>query len=70
MSDAVISLADDLMIGIAPIAEFIGQSERKTFYMAESGKLPLFKIGSKWAGRRSTIHQHILTLEKSAQQVA
>jgi hypothetical protein len=60
-----IALADDLMMGIKPIAKYIGQSERVTFYLAETGRLPLFKLGSKWAGRKSTINQHLLALEKS-----
>ena len=61
-------LSDDLMIGIKPIANWLNQPVRKIFYMAEKHQLPLFKIGGKWAGRKSTILQHIALLE--AEQAA
>ena len=58
-----VEIADDLMIGIKPIANWLNQPVRKIFYMAEQGHLPLFKIGNNWAGRKSTILQHIALLE-------
>jgi hypothetical protein len=57
------NLAEDLMIGAKPIASFLGVPVRQVFYMAESGQLPMFKIGGKWAGRKSTITAHITRLE-------
>jgi hypothetical protein len=59
-------LAGDLMIGIAIIAQFIGISARQAFYLAEKGQLPLFKLGAKWAGRRSTIAKNIADRENAA----
>jgi hypothetical protein len=57
------NLAGDLMVGASSIASFLGLPVRQVFYMAESGQLPLFKIGGKWAGRKSTITTHIARLE-------
>jgi hypothetical protein len=63
-------LASDLMIGIKPIAEFLGISERQAFYLAEKRRLPLFKMGAKWVGRKSTITQDIAERENSAAEAA
>jgi hypothetical protein len=59
-------LSDDLMIGVKPIAEFTGQSERRIFHMLASGQLPGFKLGNKWAARKSTLQQHIVEREREA----
>ena len=63
------NLAEDLMIGAKPVATFLGLPVRQVFYMAEKGQLPLFKIGGKWAGRKSAITAHIAQLE-AARSVA
>jgi hypothetical protein len=57
-------LSDDLMVGAKPIAEWLGLPVRQVFYLAEMGRLPLFKMGKLWAGRKSTLKQHIETLER------
>lgn len=59
------SLSDDLMIGATALSAWLGIPERKVFYMAETKQLPLFKIGGKLAGRKSTITQHITKLEQA-----
>jgi hypothetical protein len=56
-------LGDDLLIGAKPIAEFLGVNARKIFYWGETGHLPLFKIGSQWAGKKSTLIRHFEKLE-------
>jgi hypothetical protein len=56
-------LAEDLMVGAKPIAEFMGLPVRQIFYLAETGRLPLFKIGNKWAARKSAIERHLANLE-------
>ena len=57
-------LASDLLDGVAEIAQFTGLPERRIYYLAERGLLPLFKIGDrKWQGRKSTLRQHIANLE-------
>jgi hypothetical protein len=57
---------DDLLIGARPIATWLGLPVRQVFYMAERRQLPLFKIGSKWACRKSTIKAHFAALEVAA----
>jgi hypothetical protein len=61
------SLSDDLMIGATALSAWLGVPERKVFYIAETKQLPLFKIGGKLAGRKSTIKDHIAKLEREAQ---
>jgi hypothetical protein len=56
-------LADDLLEGVSQIAAFTGFKPRRVFYLAENGKLPLFKVGNRWCGRRSTLIDHIARLE-------
>lgn len=57
-------LASDLLDGVAEIAEFTGLPERRVYYLAERGLLPLFKMGDrKWQARRSTLRRHIESLE-------
>jgi hypothetical protein len=60
------TLGDDLIVGAKPIAEELGMTERQVFYMAETGQLPVFKIGRKLAARRSTLRQRIVELERTA----
>jgi hypothetical protein len=58
------ALAADLLDGVAAIAAFTGWPQRRVYYLAERGLLPLFKVGDrKWQGRKSTLRQHIAKLE-------
>jgi hypothetical protein len=59
-------LADDLMIGTKPIANELGLSIRQAFYLLESGRLPAFKLGSRWAVRKSTLRAFLDDLERAA----
>jgi hypothetical protein len=59
-------LADDLMIGSGPIAQFLGIPVRQVFYLAATGQLPLFRMGKKLAGRKSTIARDIAARENAA----
>jgi hypothetical protein len=63
-------LHDDLMIGAEAIAKFTGQSERRVFHMLAEGQLPGFKLGNKWAARRSRLQQHIIEREAAAEREA
>jgi hypothetical protein len=58
-------LAEDLMIGAEPIAAWLGVSVRQIFYMHETKKLPLFKIGGRVAGRKSKLMEFIEELERT-----
>jgi hypothetical protein len=52
-------LADDLLDGVKAIAAFTGLPERRVYYLAENQLLPLFKLGDRWAGRKSTLRRHL-----------
>ena len=57
-------LAADLLDGVTAIAAFTGWSERRVYYLAEKGLIPLFKVGErKWCARKSTLRRHIDDLE-------
>jgi hypothetical protein len=62
----VLDLADDLLRGIARIAEFIGEPTRRGFYLAETGQIPAFKQGRLWMARKSRLRQHYEELEAAA----
>jgi hypothetical protein len=59
-------LSDDLMIGAKAIGEHMGVSERQAFHMLETKRIPGFKLGNKWAGRKSTLNDHFARLEQAA----
>ena len=51
-------LADDLLTGAAAIARYIFGSEeerRRVYWLADSGQLPVFRIGSTLCARKSRI---------------
>jgi hypothetical protein len=52
------TLGDDILDGIKAISEFLGQPERRTYYLAEKGLLDgVFKQGSRWVGLKSAIRE-------------
>ena len=59
-------LRDDLLKGAASIADYIGESPRRTFYLLEHGLIPGFKRGGRWNLRKSTMIRHIEKLEAEA----
>jgi hypothetical protein len=63
-------LHDDLMIGVEAIAKFTGQKERRVFHMLAIGQLPGFKLGNKWAAKKSTLQQHIDEREREGAREA
>lgn len=46
------ALSSDLLWGARSIAEEIGVSPRKAFYLLESGAIPAQKIRGLWVGSR------------------
>jgi hypothetical protein len=51
-------LADDLLRGADKISEFIfgtPENRRKVYYLAESSRLPVFRLGSMLCARRSVL---------------
>ena len=63
MDNSQPDLADDLLDGVPEIAAFTGYSERRVYYLAEKKLLPLFKVGDRWTGRKSTLRKHYSNLE-------
>ena len=59
-------LADDLMTGVVEIADYLGTTRRRTFYLVEKGHIPAFKIGGRWCCRKSSLLAHMGQLEASA----
>jgi len=45
----------DLLWEVAEIAKLIGRTERQTFHLLSSGKLPAKKVGGRWVAERSKI---------------
>jgi hypothetical protein len=57
-------LNGDFLYGVPAIAQFVGLRERAVYHLAETGRLPLFKVGDlKWCGRKSTLRKHFENLE-------
>jgi hypothetical protein len=59
-------LSNDLMLGAEAIGEHLGLTPRQAFHMLETKKIPGFKLGNKWAARKSTLNDHITRLEQAA----
>ena len=51
-------LRDDLLRGVAEIAEHIGDSERRVYYLCEHDLIPAFKVGAIWHSRKSVLNRH------------
>jgi hypothetical protein len=51
------SLRDDLLIGVKAIAEYRGESPRRTVYLLEKRLLPGRKRGRVWESTKSALHR-------------
>src|SRR5262249_18366155 len=51
-------LADDILIGVGQIADFTGETERRTHYLLERRELPGFKIGGRWGSTKRASLAH------------
>jgi len=49
--------ATETIISIRQVAEFMGVHERTVYRLANSGKIPGFKLGGKWLFDRALIRQ-------------
>lgn len=65
-SGATDSLAGDRLSGIRAIAVFIGETERRTFYLAERGLIPVGKLGATWIASRKALREHFARLTSGA----
>ena len=59
-------LKEDRLTGAKEIAEFIGEDERRTFYLLERKCLPAFKEGGRWTTRKTTLIKHYEKKEAGA----
>jgi hypothetical protein len=55
MQNSSPSLADDLLTGASAIAAYLGWPERRVYYMAEKGYLPITHVGTLLVSRRSQL---------------
>ena len=56
-------LSEDHLSGVKAIAEYRGESVRRTYHLLETGQIPGFKLGGRWNSRKSTQLAHIEKLE-------
>ena len=62
-------LADDLLTGAAAIAVYVFGSEaerRRVYWLADTGQLPVFRIGSILCARKSRILRAVEQHERAA----
>lgn len=52
------SIAVDKLRGVPAIAKFIGESERRTYYLLENGILPAAKEGAIWITFKTRLTKH------------
>jgi hypothetical protein len=52
------ALGHDVLRGVPKIAKFIGESERRTYYLLENKLLPAGKQGAAWVASRSRLRAH------------
>ena len=60
-----VPLADDLLRGCAKIAQFLGESERRTFYLLQTGQIPAGKVGAVWIASKSALRSHFWRLTRA-----
>ena len=62
-------LAEDLLTGAAAIARFVFGDEgerRRVYWLADTGQLPVFRIGSTLCARKSRILRAVERHERAA----
>ena len=60
-----VPLAEDLLRGCARIAEFLGESERRTFYLLQTGQIPAGEVGTVWVASKSALRSHFWRLTRA-----
>ena len=48
-----------LLRGVAAIAEFLGEDERKVYYLLETRQLPAGKLARMWVASPQKLREHI-----------
>lgn len=58
------------MIGADKVAEYTGQDRRSIYHLAQTGKIPVFRMGSQICARKSTLLRWIEEQEAKAMGTA
>jgi hypothetical protein len=56
----------DLLTGADKIAAFIGVKPRRIYHLAETKRLPVFRLGATLCARRSTLVKWIEDMERGS----
>lgn len=56
----------DLLYGAAPIANFLGITEKQARHRIDDGHIPTFRIGSTICARKITLTQWLADMEAKA----
>lgn len=56
----------DLLTGADKIAAFIGVKPRRIYHLAETKRLPVFRLGTTLCARRSTLMKWIEEMERGS----
>jgi hypothetical protein len=62
-------LSDDILQGAAEIAAFLfgdRKQRRRIYWLAENGRLPVFKLGELLCARKSRLRQHVEEQEEAS----
>ena len=54
---------EDVVWGAESIAEVIGTTRRKAFYLLEKGYLPATKIGERWCASRAALKNRVASAD-------
>jgi hypothetical protein len=60
------SLADDLLKGVKAIGRFIGEDDRRTYYLCERGLIPVGKEGATWIASKRALLGHYARITGAA----
>ncbi|AWJ87619.1 DNA-binding protein (plasmid) [Azospirillum sp. TSH58] len=60
------TISADLMPGADKIAGFLGMDRRTVYHLAQTGKIPVFRMGNTICARKSTILRWIADQESRA----
>lgn len=60
------AVAQDLLRGASEIATFLGLSRRSVYHQIESGRLPVFRLGSSVCARKSVLLNWIEEQERQS----
>jgi hypothetical protein len=55
--DGALIVGDDRLRGVSKIAEFLGESRRRTYYLLEKALIPAGKEGEQWIASRQALRE-------------